>query len=55
MVISIALVGGGVYGFNSLLKAEAVYEPVTGVVEKATYQRIYKRRKPVMEYEILIF
>lgn len=55
MVISIALVGGGVYGFNSLLKAEAVYEPVTGVVEKATHQRIYKRRKPVMEYEILIF
>lgn len=53
--VGVVLLGSGIYGFNSLSKAEDIYEHAKGVVQKATCRRVYKHRKWVVEYEILVF
>lgn len=54
ILIGLAILGGGIYGLNSILQAENTYEHTIGIVKDVSSKKIYKYRKRKIEYEILI-
>lgn len=54
ILIGLAILGGGIYGLNSILQAENTYEHTTGIVKDVSSKKIYKYRKRKIKYEILI-
>lgn len=54
IITGLAILGGGIYGLNSILQAENTYEHTTGIVKDVSCKKVYKYRKRKIKYEILI-